>query len=112
MSWLGSRARTATPKPAMHAGDIYKALFNKDDVPEEMKARRHTVVQNLKSLQASTCWLPARHLPALACVASTAVRQLAQCSGCSNVRARELEEQGQRCYPHLCRARWSRWWPS
>ena len=32
--------------------DIYKALYNKEDVPEEMKARRHQVVQNLKNLQA------------------------------------------------------------
>lgn len=31
--------------------DIYKALYNKEDVPEEMKARRHQVVQNLKNLQ-------------------------------------------------------------
>lgn len=31
--------------------DIYRALYNKDDVPEDMKNRRHEVVQNMKNLQ-------------------------------------------------------------
>lgn len=35
-----------------YAMDIYKALYNKDDVPTDMRGRRQEVVQNLKSLQA------------------------------------------------------------
>ena len=31
--------------------DIYRALYNKEDVPEDMKNRRHEVVQNMKNLQ-------------------------------------------------------------
>lgn len=34
-----------------YAMDIYKALYNRDDVPPEMRSRRHEVVHNLKSLQ-------------------------------------------------------------
>lgn len=34
-----------------YAMDIYKALYNKDDVPTDMRGRRQEVVQNLKSLQ-------------------------------------------------------------
>ena len=43
--------------------DIYRALYNKDDVPEDMKNRRHEVVQNMKNLQvAPQCSLLVQHL--------------------------------------------------
>ena len=51
-----------------YAMDIYKDLYNRDDVPSDMRSRRHEVVQNLKSLQvrsrdhcpsAATACLPA-----------------------------------------------------
>ncbi|KAK9805784.1 hypothetical protein WJX73_009832 [Symbiochloris irregularis] len=34
-----------------YAMDIYKALYNREEVPAEMRTRRHEVVQNLKALQ-------------------------------------------------------------
>ena len=34
-----------------YAMDIYKALYNNDEVPADMRGRRHEVVHNLKALQ-------------------------------------------------------------